>query len=58
MKYTSDNKEVPDRCWQYLRSFHLWIRDLTFDEFWKYFATVIKRELQQTLRSPLIEENN
>lgn len=60
-KITLDDKEVPDRCWQYLRSFHLYdtndimlntvsldrIQDLTFDEFWKYFEVVTKKELER-----------
>ena len=59
-KTTIDDKEVPDRCWQYLKSFNERdngnimlnlvigdrVYDLTFDNFWKYFEFVTKLEFE------------
>lgn len=60
-KTTIDDREVPDRCWQYLYSFSHYdtedtmfhtvsaerVCDLMFDEFWKYFEVVTKKELER-----------
>ena len=64
MKTTTDNKEVPSRCWYYLLDFNdrnrkelicsMFLTDklhcLTFKEFWELFKAATEQEIKRSLK--------